>query len=256
MATVHLNGIDIHYEDQGAGFPVLLTHGYAASTRMWQGQVAPLTEKYRLITWDMRGHGQTDSPDALDAYSEAATVEDMASLLRHLGVERAVVGGLSLGGYMSLAFNLAHPEMVQALIICDTGPGYRNPESRGRWNESAIARAERLEAQGFGALGSSPEVQATAATHRSALGLAKAARGMLTQVDARVIEGLERIAVPTLLIVGDKDTPFLNGHDFMSKLIPNVRHVIIPDAGHASNIDQPEVFNRTALDFLAEVVPA
>lgn len=254
MATAKLNGVEIYYEDHGSGYPVVLMHGYGSTSAMWQGQVKPLSERYRLITFDMRGHGSTESPEDQAAYSEALVVEDLAALLRHLGVEQAVIGGLSLGGYMSLGFNLAHREMVKALILCDTGPGYRNPKSREGWNETAYRRAERFEELGLEALGSSPEVEAVRRSHRSAAGLAKAARGMLAQFDSRVIESLEGVTVPTLIIVGANDTPFLAGTDYMESKIPNAKKVVIPDAGHASNIDQPDAFNQAVLSFLEAVV--
>jgi len=254
MPTERLNGIDLYYEDHGSGFPVLMSHGYASTSAMWRGQIEPISRKYRLITWDMRGHGETESPEEQSKYSEAHTVEDMAQLLRHLGVEQAVIGGLSLGGYMSLGFNLAHPEMVKALILCDTGPGYRNPTAREGWNETAFRRAERFEERGLDALGASPEIEAARRRHRSAAGLARSARGMLAQFDARVIESLDQITVPTLISVGENDTPFLAGTDYMANKIPNARKVVIPDAGHAANIDQPETFNRAVLEFLDEVV--
>jgi pimeloyl-ACP methyl ester carboxylesterase len=254
MPTERLNGIDIYYEDHGSGEPVLMTHGYASTSAMWRPQIEALTQRYRLIAWDMRGHGETDSPEEQSAYSEAHTVEDMAALLRHLGIEQAVIGGLSLGGYMSLGFNLAHPEMVKALILCDTGPGYRNPQAREGWNQTAFRRAERFEERGLDALGASPEVEAARRRHRSAAGLARSARGMLAQFDSRVIESLDTISVPTLIVVGENDTPFLAGSDYMANKIPNARKVVIPDAGHAANIDQPEAFNRAVLEFLDAVV--
>ena len=253
MPLAAVNGINVYYEDHGSGFPVVLMHGYSASSRMWQGQVEPVSASYRLITFDMRGHGQTDSPTDQAAYSEAAVVGDLHELLKMLGVSKAVIGGLSLGGYMSLAFNLAHPEMVQALVLCDCGPGYRSDQARAGWNETAVKRAERFESEGLAALGRSAEVVAASQTHRSAEGLARAARGMLAQFDARVIESLDKVQAPTRLIVGANDTPFLNAHDYMAKKIPNARNVVIPDAGHASNIDQPVAFNAALLEFLAEV---
>lgn len=254
MPTTTLIDAEIYYEDHGSGLPVVLTHGYAATSQMWGPQIAPLSRDARLIIWDMRGHGQTESPEDPAAYSEAATVEDLAHLLRHLEVDRAVIGGLSLGGYMSLAFYLAHPEMTRALILCDTGPGYKNPQSREGWNKTAYTRAERFEERGLDALGRSAEVEASRGAHRSAAGLAKAARGMLAQFDARVIESLDAIAVPTLIIVGADDTPFINGSEYMAKKIPNSRYVVIPDAGHAANIDQPEAFNDAILSFLQDEV--
>ena len=105
MTEAQLNGITIAYEDSGSGPAVLLTHGYGAAGAMWQPQRKPLNDAgYRFISWDMRGHGGTDSPDDPAAYSEALTIGDMTALLDHLGVQQAVIGGLSLGGFMSLAF--------------------------------------------------------------------------------------------------------------------------------------------------------
>jgi pimeloyl-ACP methyl ester carboxylesterase len=175
----------------------------------------------------------------------------MRGLLGHLGVPRAVVGGLSLGGVMSLAFHLRYPRMVRALVICDSGPGYRNDAARAQWNERAQARAKDLEARGLGVLeGGSREMREAMARHRSPQGLAHAARGMLAQEGSAIIDSLPGIRVPTLVIVGDRDTPFLAPCEYMAKKIPGARLVTIPDAGHASNIDQPAAFNRALLEFL------
>ena len=174
----------------------------------------------------------------------------MKALLGHLGVERAVIGGLSLGGYVSLGFALEHPQMTRALVICDSGPGYRSAEAREAWNARARERAVSLETRGLEALGKSREVQESASLHRSAQGLAHAARGMLAQEGSRVIDGLAVIRVPTLIIVGDQDQPFLAPCEYMAKKIPGARLEVIRGAGHSSNLDQPEAFNRVLLDFL------
>jgi pimeloyl-ACP methyl ester carboxylesterase len=243
------DGVKIYYEDHGHGPPILLSHGYSATCRMWDGQIAAFARRHRIIVWDMRGHGETDDPEDPAAYSEALTVEDMAALLRCCGIERAVIGGLSLGGCMSLAFHLAHPEMVSALMLFDTGPGFRNPDARRAWNERAQQRARDLEARGLVALGESDEVRTS--KHRSARGLAGAARGMLAQADDRIIAGLDKIAVPTLVLVGADDTHFLAATDYMARKIPGATRVTIHDAGHASNLHQPAAFNRAVAEFLA-----
>jgi pimeloyl-ACP methyl ester carboxylesterase len=244
------DGVRIYYEGHGQGPPILLSHGYSATCRMWEGQIGVLASRYRVIVWDMRGHGESDDPDDPAAYSEALTVEDMAALLRLCEIDGAVIGGLSLGGYMSLAFQLAHPEMVSALMLFDTGPGFRNAEARRAWNERAQQRARDLEARGFAALGESDEVRMS--KHRSARGLAGAARGMLAQADDNhIIAGLDKIAVPTLVLVGADDTHFLAAADYMARKIPGAVRVTIPDAGHASNLHQPAAFNRAVQDFLA-----
>jgi pimeloyl-ACP methyl ester carboxylesterase len=249
--NARLNGIAIEYQDGGQGSPVLLGHGYSATGHMWDGQRAALGDHYRIISWDMRGHGQTESPSDPAQYSAALTVADMCALLRHCGIERAVVGGLSLGGYVSLAFYLAHPEMVRALVICDSGPGYRNAEARAAWNARAYERAAELEAKGLDALaGRSGEMREAMGHHASAQGLAHAARGMLAQEGSAVIDGLATIKVPTMIIVGDQDQPFLAPCEYMAKKIPGARLEVIAGAGHASNLDQPVAFNRVLSDFL------
>ena len=177
-------GVKIHYEVAGDGPALILTHGYSSTGEMWAGQIDPLSRHFKVVTWDMRGHGRSDYPEDPAAYSEAATVADMAALLDAVGAKDAIVGGLSLGGYMSLAFHATHPERTRALLIIDTGPGYKNDQARDGWNANAIKRAERYEAEGLGDLAkASAEVRL--ARHRDASGLARAARGMLPQRNAR-----------------------------------------------------------------------
>jgi pimeloyl-ACP methyl ester carboxylesterase len=250
MPHIDRNGVKVYYEDHGSGQPVLLSHGYSATSQMWRGQCDAFPG-YRLITWDMRGHGQTDSPADQALYSEEHTVGDMAAVLKVCGVERAVIGGLSLGGYMSLAFNVKYPAMTRALMLFDTGPGYKNPVAREGWNKTSEARARNFETKGLAAMGQSAEVLAS--THRSADGLARAARGMLAQFDSRIIESLPGITVPTLVLVGANDEPFLGATDYMAAKIPGAKRVVIRDAGHASNIDQPAAFNAAVVEFLTSL---
>jgi pimeloyl-ACP methyl ester carboxylesterase len=249
MARFTRDGVQLYYEAHGEGPALLLTHGFSATCQMWKGQIDALAPHFTVITWDMRGHGQSDYPADLAAYSEEATVADMAGLLDHLGFESAVVGGLSLGGYMSLAFHRAHPERTRALLIIDTGPGYKNAEARAGWNANAIARAERYEREGLGDLAAA-SAEVREAHHRDATGLARAARGMLTQRDPRVIESLPSVRVPALVVVGENDTPFLAASDYMAAKIPGAKKVVIPHAGHAANIDNPAAFNEALLGFL------
>ncbi|MFO1081741.1 MAG: alpha/beta fold hydrolase [Reyranellaceae bacterium] len=249
MAKLDRDGVRIHYEIHGSGPTVLLSHGYSSTARMWDGQVAALADRYRVIVWDMRGHGDSDYPADPTRYSEALTVGDMAALLDVAGVDKAIVGGLSLGGYMSLAFHASHPERVRALMLFDTGPGFKKDDARAKWNATAHQRAARLEAEGLGALNSSDEVKLT--RHRDASGLAHAARGMLAQENDRVIRSLESVAVPTLVLVGADDTGFLAATDYMAAKIKGSTKAVIPGAGHAANLHQPALFNQAVEAFLA-----
>jgi pimeloyl-ACP methyl ester carboxylesterase len=249
MPKIDRNGIKLHYEVHGRGPALLLTHGYSSTSAMWNGQIEALSRNHQLVLWDMRGHGQSDYPSDPAAYSEALTVADMAALLDEIGAESAIVGGLSLGGYMSLAFYRAHPERVRALLIIDTGPGFKKGDARDAWNKRAHETGDRFEREGLAVLQSLSRERSTV-SHRDASGLARAARGMLTQRDAGVIESLPGIRVPALVVVGADDTPFLAASDYMAAKIPGARKVIIPAAGHAVNIDQPQAFVEAVLPFL------
>ena len=186
MPTLDRDGVQIAY-DVSAGpaeaTPLLLTHGYGASRAMWRPNLAALAATRSVVTWDMRGHGQTVSPQDPRLYSHEHTVGDMVAVLDACRIPVAAVGGLSLGGFMSLDFHRAHPDRVRCLLLFDTGPGFKNDESRRAWNDYARRTADRLERDGAAALSSSPEIARASA---DVAGLARAARGMLPQQDAGV----------------------------------------------------------------------
>jgi len=247
------DGASIHFETYGVStgrLPLLLTHGYSASASMWKANLAALSADRMVITWDIRGHGLTKV--ALDPanFTPALSIGDIAAVLDACDVERAAVGGLSLGGYLSLAFHLAHPERVAALLLFDTGPGYKDDEARAGWNAYVETIVGRFERDGLDALGDSPEVVGGA--HDPA-GLVLAGRGILMQRDAAVIESLPSIAVPTLVVVGADDKSFLRASDYLAAKVPGAVKHVIPDAGHASNIDQTEAFDRIVGDFLGSL---
>ena len=238
MPDLDRDGVRISYQvfgPPGGGTPLLLTHGFSASSAMWQPNIAALAAARPVITWDLRGHGRSDAPDDLAAYSAEACVADMAALLDACGIARVVAGGLSLGGYLSLEFCLAHPDRVAGLVLCDTGPGYRRDEARQRWNDRAIAIAGRLERDPDG----DPRG-----------GLARAARGLLTQRDARVIDALPGITVPALVLVGARDKDYLGAAEYLAAKLPRAGHAVIPEAGHVCNADQPDLFSQQVLAFL------
>jgi pimeloyl-ACP methyl ester carboxylesterase len=250
MPVLARPGGNISYQVTGSGQPpLLLTHGYGASSAMFRPNLAAAATQ--VVTWDIRGHGGSESPADPDNYSADAALADMVAILAELGLDRAVFGGHSLGGYLSLDFALSHPDQVAGLVLIDTGPGFRNDAARDDWNRRADRTAARLEAQGLAALGSSAELRS--GEHRDATGLIHAARQTLTQRDSHVIDGLARIQAPTLVIVGADDTPFLAAADYMTAKIPQARKVVIPAAGHAPNVSQPELFNAELRSFLDEI---
>lgn len=255
MTFLDRDGVRLYYEVYGPnyGTPLILSHGYSSTSGMWQQQISALSSHFRLIIWDMRGHGRSDYPSDQSLYSEDHTVADILALLDHVAPSRkAIVGGLSLGGYMSLAFYRVHPKRVKALLIIDTGPGFKKDSARDAWNKTANETAARFEREGLAPLQqASPE--RSQVTHRNAKGLALAARGMLAQRDNAVINSLENVKVPSIVVVGADDKPFLAASDYMVKKIAGCEKLVVPNAGHAVNIDQPEAFIEGLLPFLRKI---
>ena len=184
--------------------------------------------------WDLREHGRSEQPDDPSRYTPELALEDMDALLALVGAETAVIGGQSLGGYLSLAYHRTRPARVRSLLLVDTGPDFKKDAPREAWNDRARARGGKLLASGE-------------------VGHGRAAQGLLTQSSADVINSLPDITVPTLVVVGERDKPFLAASDYMTKKIPGATKVVIADAGHDANVDSPEAFNRAAVAFLAIV---
>ena len=231
MPTLDRHGVRISY-DVHAGpsdtIPLMLSHGYGATRAVWQPNLEALAATRTVVTWDMRGHGDSDAPGDASLYSHALTVDDMTAVLDTCDIDQAAVGGLSLGGFMSLDFYRLHPQRVRCLLLFDTGPGFKNDAARARWNDYA---------HGLATTADDP-------------GLAHAARGMLTQHNADVILSLPDVKVPTLVLVGADDAAFIASADYMAATIPQADKVVVAAAGHAANIDQPEIFNDAVITFL------
>lgn len=255
MPVLARPGGSISYQVTGSGYPpLLLTHGFGATAAMFRPNLSAAAAGHQVVTWDIRGHGGSESPADAGSYSAAAVLGDMAALLTRLGIDRAVLGGHSLGGYLSLDFALGHPGQVAGLVLIGTGPGFRNDAARDDWNRRAHKTAARLEERGLAALGDRSELHG--GQHRDIAGLARAARHTLTQRDSHVLDGLPSIGVPALVVVGADDAAFHAAADYMTAKLPRARKVVIPGAGHAPNVDQPARFNAELRAFLDEVAAA
>jgi pimeloyl-ACP methyl ester carboxylesterase len=239
MPFVDRGGATIHYDVRGDGPVVLLTHGFSSSGDAFAGNAPAVVDAgFRLVTWDLRGHGATEAGTDPRAYTVPLALGDMAALLDAVGADDAVVGGHSLGGYLSLAFRIAHAERVGALVLIDTGPGYRDDEARAGWNRFVDREASQLAA-----------VHGEAAAARMML----TAEGILKQHDSSVIESLPSIDVPTLVIVGENDEPFRGGSSYMAAKIADAQLVVIDGAGHSPNVSHREQFDAAVVKFLAEL---
>ena len=187
---------------------------------------------------------QAQQPDGFGGALGPAFLLWLAGPGGTVGCQDAVLVGHSLGGFTSLRFYFRHPERVRALVLVGSGPGFRDPQAREKWNGMAERFAVRLESDGLGIL-QKASLEVSEAKHRSAQSLALAARHMLAQHDSRVIDAIGEIDVPTLVMIGSEDKPFIGSSQYMAKKIPGARLVAIEGGGHAVNIEQARAFSPT-----------
>jgi 3-oxoadipate enol-lactonase len=260
-----VRGTEIAFTESGKGRPVVLLHGYPFDKSMWSGQIEPLAAAgFRVIAPDLRGLGETKSA------SEVATMDDMArdtaALLDHLGVEQAVICGLSMGGYVAFEFVRLFPARVSGLVLAGTrAPADNEQEKAGREQQVqtmlragmvpiSIATLPKLLASRT--LIEKPEVVKRVRamiTKSTPKGAAAAQRGMAARRD--YTEDMAKIDVPTLVIVGREDSirPVADA-EFMHRGIRNSRLEIIEDAAHMTNMEQPEEFNDALFSFLNRLI--
>jgi pimeloyl-ACP methyl ester carboxylesterase len=267
MPKASVNGVSIYYESHGDGFPLVLTYCLGGNARQWRHQVHALSKAYRLILWDPRGHGGSESPPRQDQYGVSISAEDLHGLMNHLGLAKAYVGGLSMGGGIATRFTLGHPERVAALLIMDsaTASGLpRSPEMLAmRQRTIELAETRGMEAVIEYAMAANPNVagraghgQAAAQTMRDMylaldpMGYANTIRALLSEDS--ITDQLHQIRVPTLVLAGEDD-PALPSVRLTHAKIASSELVTIPGAGHFSNLDQPDLFNQQVLRFLAGV---
>ena len=267
MPKVPVSGVNIYYEIHGSGFPLILTYGLGGNTGEWGPQINEFSKLYQLILWDSRGHGKSDSPPEREKYNHNLYAEDLNELMNHLKIDKAYVGGLSMGGSISTRFTLFHPERVQALLIIDSASAsgaMRSAASRAMREKTIdLAENEGMEAVAKYAMINNPNIAGRVkkgpAAEQQVLhmflalnpkGYANAVRASLAAES--ITDRLAQIKIPTLLLVGEED-PALPAVKLTHDKIVSSRLVILPDAGHLSNQDQPEAFNREVLKFLTEM---
>ncbi|MGH9901172.1 MAG: alpha/beta fold hydrolase [Pyrinomonadaceae bacterium] len=265
MNIVRVREVETAYAEAGQGAPVVLLHGYPFNHSLWREQVEVLQDSYRVITPDLRGHGQTAATDSPATMEEMA--QDVAALLDELGVKRVVMGGLSMGGYVALAFHRLFPLRVRALVLADTRATADTEEARRGREESAakalsegmgsIADAMLPKLLAPSTLETRPDIAARVRemmTGTKPEGAAAALRGMAVRKDQT--DMLPEIFAPTLIIVGSEDaiTPPADAES-MRREIRGSRLIVIEGAGHVSNLERPAEFNRALVDFLDALQP-
>lgn len=207
--------IDLHHDVEGTGPPVVFTHGFLNTGDAWAGAVAALGGSVHSVRWDLRGHGGSE-PARPGEYSRDHALADLRRMIDVVG-RPAILVGHSLGGYLSLAYAILHPDEVAGLVMVAGGPGFRSMTSLERWNESIdVMAAARPEL---------PPGMEVISKH----------------VDAMVMDRLSEIKVPVAVVVGEKDRQFVASADVFDKYLNVVQRVVVPDIGHMVHVKCPDV---------------
>jgi pimeloyl-ACP methyl ester carboxylesterase len=265
------DGVKLYYEETGSGRPVILVHEFAGDFRSFEPQMRHFGKRYRALAFNARGFPPSDVPENVAAYSQVRAADDILSVLDHIGEQQAHVIGLSMGGFAVLHFGLRHGN--RALSLCVGGCGYgAEPDQRERFRAEADAIAAAIRAEGMTAFAERyaygptrvqyenkdprghAEFKAMLAEH-SAVGSANTQQGVQRERPSlyAMVEDMKRLAVPTLIISGDEDWPCLHPGVLMKQTIPSSALAVIPNAGHAINLEEPEEYNRIVGNFLAQV---
>ena len=263
MNKVEGRSLQLAYTEVGAGPAVVLLHGYPFNRSMWREQVDELRGSYRVIAPDLRGHGESKVAPPPATMEEMAA--DVSTLLETLNISRAVIGGLSMGGYVALAFYRLFPERVRSLILADTRAQADTDEGK----RNRAVQEEKALQEGMGVIADSllPKLL-TVETIANRPDIVKRLREMMVKTApegaAAALQGmaqrrdqtsfLSRIISPTLIIVGREDsiTPVADA-EMMHREMPGSRLEIVENAGHVSNMEQPTEFNRVLLKFLHDL---
>lgn len=258
MPYAQVNGQNLYYEDSGGDGPaVVFSHGLLMDGSMFEPQVAALKSRCRCIVWDERGHGRT-ATDTCAPFTYYDSANDLAALLAHLGVRRAVLAGMSQGGYLSLRCALTHPALVRALILIDTQAMLEDPAQMPHhqalledWTRNGLsdANAGVIESiiLGDGWSGAAAWRAKWKQTQVVNLLQCFTTLAMRDDISARIPE----VTVPALVVHGEADKAIdLSRAMAMVKALPNVQLVTVPGAGHAANLTHPEVVNPSIAQFL------
>lgn len=260
---VRINDINLAYSDEGQGPTVIFLHAFPLNRTMWAPQVAELSDRYRVVTIDLRGHGESDAP--MWRYTLDRFAKDVIGLLEHMGIAKATFVGLSMGGYILFALYRTHPALFQALVLADTRATADTPDAKAaRFSMAQIAY--RRGASAIAELMLPKLLSPAACEHRADLrdhlrtiitgnqvsGIVGDLMAMEERPDSTPL--LSTIAIPTLVIVGEEDLASPPEEvENMANQIPGSTFVRIPHAGHLSNVENPGAFNAAILTFLTSL---
>lgn len=265
------DGVKLWYEEAGEGLPIVFVHEFAGDWRSWEPQLRQFARRYRCITWSARGFPPSDVPDDPARYSQDRARDDIRAVLDGLGIDKAHVVGLSMGGFATLHFGFTYPERTRSLVIAGCGYG-AEPDKRQQFADESENAARRFEEIGMAEAAESYAQGPTRVQFRNAdprgwaefrdqlaehsvTGSANTLRGVQAARPSLydLVAEMRRVTAPTLIVTGDEDWPCLEPGFLMKREIPTAALAVIPNAGHTINIETAAEFNRLLGDFLHAV---
>lgn len=267
---LQVNGVTLNVETAGAGPPLVLLHGFTGAATSWTAHLGALSARHSTVAIDMLGHGASDAPSDPDRYRIEHSAADIVTVLDRLEMPRAAVLGYSMGGRAALFLAAAAPARVSALILESASPGIADESERTKRAAEDRALADAIQRDGVPVFVDrwerlplfatqtrlAAETRAAVRAQRlghSAQGLANSLRGLGQGAQPPLFDRLPAVAMPALLIAGELDARYATLGREMSRRMPNARLVIVPAAGHAVHLEQPDAFRRAVLEFLRAV---
>lgn len=265
------DGVKLYYEEIGAGIPIIFVHEFAGDHRSYEMQMRYFGQRYRCVAFNARGYPPSDVPQEGERYSQARARDDIRAVLDALNIDKAHIVGLSMGGFAALHFGFTYPQRARSLVVAGCGYGAA-PDKRAQFAAEAEAVAAQFEqqtmanaAKGY-ALGPT-RVQfqnkdprgwiefADQLAQHSTEGSARTMRGVQARRPSLfdLVDNMKQLTVPALIMTGDEDWPCLEPALLMKRTIPSAALVVMPNAGHTINLEDPSVFNQHVSEFLHSV---
>jgi len=261
------DGIKLYYEEVGSGIPIIFVHEFAGDYRSYELQMRHFGQRYRCVAYNARGYPPSDVPEDGERYSQERARDDIRAVLDALKIDKAHIVGLSMGGFAALHFGFAYPERARSLVVAGCGYGAA-PDRRAQFAEEAEVSARQFENRGMAeaalgyALGPTrvqfqnkdprgwQEFVALLKEH-SAVGSAATLRGVQKRRPSlfELVDKMKALTVPTLVITGDEDWPCLEPALLLKRTVPTAALIVMPNAGHAINLEEPAAFNQHLADF-------
>jgi len=265
------DGVQLYYEETGSGTPLVFVHEYAGDLRSWEPQLRHFGQRYRAIATNARGYPPSDVPPTVASYSQTQAADDIAAVLDHLGIDEAHIVGLSMGGFATLHFGFRHAARARSLCVAGCGYG-AEPAQRDRFRTEAEAVATFIDQHGMQAFAEKYAYGPTRVQfeNKDPRGFAEFKR-MLAEHDAvgarntqlgvqrerpslyDLVDHMRRLTVPTLILTGDEDWPCLQPALLMKQSIASAALAVMPNCGHAINLEDADEFNRIVGIFLVQV---